>query len=77
MSYKIIRTDSYFKKLKKFIRKHPDIFSRYTKTMTLLTINPYYPSLRMHWLQGKLYKYHSISIDMQYRVEVDFIIHTD
>ncbi len=74
MNYKIIRTDEYFKKLKKFIKKHPEILDRYIKTIELLEINPYHPSLRLHKLQGKLGEHCSVSINMQYRVVIDFII---
>ncbi len=74
MNYKIIRTDEYFKKLKKFIKKHPDVLDRYVKTIELLEIDPYHPSLHLHKLKGKLRDYHSISITMQYRVVIDFII---
>ena len=74
MNYKIIRTDEYFKKLKKFIKKNPNILDRYIKTVELLEIDPYHPSLRLHKLQGKLREYYSISINMKYRVVIDFII---
>jgi addiction module RelE/StbE family toxin len=74
MNYKIIQTDEYFKKLKKFIKKHPDILPRYSKTIELLEIDPYHPSLRLHKLQGKLRVYYSVSITMKYRVVIDFII---
>ena len=74
MNYKIIRTDEYFKKLKKFIKKHPDVLDRYIKTIKLLELDPYHPSLRLHKLQGNLKEYQSISITMKYRVVIDFII---
>ena len=74
MSYKIIRTDEYFKKLKKFIKKHPDVLQRYIKTIELLEVNPFHPSLRLHKLQGELGDYYSISINMKYRVVIDFLI---
>jgi len=74
MSYKIIRTDEYFRKLKKFLKKHPEILGRYIKTIELLEIDPFHPSLRLHKLQGKLRIYHSISINMKYRIVIDFVI---
>ena len=74
MSYKIIRTDTYFKKLKKFIKKHPEVLDRYIKVIKLLELNPYHPSLRLHKLKGNLKEYYSVSITMQYRVVIDFII---
>jgi len=64
VNYKIIRTDEYFKKLKKFIKKHPEVLAKYSKTIELLTLDPYHPSLRLHKLQGKLRIYHSISINI-------------
>ncbi len=74
MNYKIIQTEEYFKKLKKFIKKHPQVLDRYIKTIELLEIDPFHPSLRLHKLQGKLRVYHSVSINMQYRVVIDFIL---
>lgn len=73
MNYKIIRTDEYFKKLKKFIKKHPDALERYIKTIELLELNPFHPSLRLHKPQGKLNGYHSVSINMKYRIVIDFM----
>ncbi len=74
MSYKIIRTDEYLKKLKKFLKKHPDMIERYIKTIEILEINPYHPSLRLHKLKGRLCEFHSVSINLEYRVIIDFII---
>jgi len=74
LNYKIVRTDEYFRKLKKFIKKHPDLLDRYTKTIELLEIDPYHPSLRLHKLKGKLQVYYSVSITMKYRIIIDFII---
>ena len=74
MNYEIIITHQYFKKLKIFIKKHPDILDRYAKTIELLEVDPYHPSLRLHKLNGKLRAYHSVSITMKYRVVIDFVI---
>ena len=74
MNYKIIVTDSYLKKLKKFLKKHPNILERYIKTIEILEVNPHHPSLRLHKLQGRLCELHSISINVEYRVIIDFII---
>jgi len=74
MTYKIIRTDEYFKKLKKFIKKHPDALERYVKALELLEIDPFHPSLRLHKLQGKLNEFYSVSINLKYRIVIDFIL---
>lgn len=77
MSYKIIITDTYFKKLKKFLKKHQNILDRYCKTIEILEQNPKHPSLRLHKLQGRLCEFYSISINMEYRIIIDFIIRND
>lgn len=74
MSYEILFTQSYLKRLKKFLKKHPDMFDRYEKTMQILQRDPYHPSLRLHKLKGKLCEVFSISINIEYRILIDFII---
>ena len=74
MEYKLLITDSYEKKAKKFFKKHTNILDRYAKAMEILEHNPFHPSLRLHKLKGSLQEYYSISITMQYRVVIDFII---
>ncbi len=69
--------EGYEKKAVKFFKKHKDIYSQYKKTIEILSQNPQHPSLRLHKLQGKLSAYHSISINMKYRVVIDFIIQND
>ncbi len=36
--------------------------------------DPYHPSLRLHKLQDKLDTLHSVSIDIQYRISIEFYI---
>ena len=74
MSYRIIVTDSYKKRVVKFFKRHPDVIKRYAKTLEILENNPYHPSLRLHKLQGKLGEYYSVSINLEYRIVLDFII---
>ncbi len=42
--------------------------------MTLLSDNPFHPSLRLHKLKGNLAEFHSVSIDMSCRMVIEFII---
>jgi mRNA-degrading endonuclease YafQ of YafQ-DinJ toxin-antitoxin module len=77
MSYKLIYPDSYNKKAKRFIKKHKDLKNQYIKTLKLLELDPTHPSLRLHKLQGKLEKLHSISINITYRITINFIITKD
>ena len=70
----IIYTDSYIKRAKKFIKKHPELTSQYEKTLKLLELNPNHPSLRLHRLHGKLSELYSVSINISYRISIDFFI---
>ena len=72
--YKLVESQSYKKKLTKFFKKHKNLLSKYEKTMFLLESNPFHPSLRLHKLQGSLKEFHSVSIDMDYRILLDFIV---
>lgn len=72
MNYKLIYTESYIKRATKFVKKHPDIISQYEKTLKILEINPQHPSLRLHQLKGKQKDLHSISINISYRITMEF-----
>ncbi len=72
--YKIVESKQYTKKLIKFLKKHRNLILKYEKTIFLLESNPHHPSLRLHKLQGNLKEYFSVSLDMEYRIILDFII---
>lgn len=74
MPYKLKVSESYKKRVVKFLKKHHNIVNRYEKTLLLLEQDPFHPSLRFHKLSGKLQHLHSVSIDMQYRITVEFYI---
>lgn len=74
MSYKLIFTESYAKIEKRFLRRHPDLLTRYARTLALLESDPFHPSLRLHPLQGRLTGLHSVSINIQYRITLELEI---
>jgi len=74
---KVIFTGPYLKKADKFLKKHPDLSGQYHKTLKLLEINPYHPSLRLHKLTGKRPDIYSVSINISYRVAMEFYIKED
>ena len=74
MPYEIEYTPKYEKKLFKFLKKHKDIVPKYKKTILLMEADPFHPSLRLHSLKGKLKDLYSVSIDMQYRITIEFYI---
>lgn len=74
---KLIFTESYEKRAKKFLKKHKEIKSQYEKTLKLLEINPNHSSLRLHQLSGKLTGLHSVSINISYRISLEIEIIDD
>jgi len=75
--FKVIFTDSYNKRVKKFLKKHKDLINQYEKVLKLLELNPHHPSLRLHNLEGKLKDLHSVSINISYRITIEFIIENE
>jgi len=74
MAYEIRLTDDFKKRATNFIKKHKNMYDRYEKTMRILEENPHHPSLRLHKLKGSLQEYYSVSINMEYRIVMEFII---
>ena len=74
MTYRLIYTNSYIKRASKFAKKHPELISLYEKTLKLLEIDPHHPSLRLHPLKGKLQSLYSISINISYRITLEFFV---
>jgi len=72
--YEVIFSKSFTRRAQRFFRKHPQLYPRYEKAVRLLKANPHHPSLRLHKLSGSLRTYYSISISMDYRVLLDFVI---
>ena len=74
MPYSLEITPTYTKRLIKFLKKHKELKERYYKVITLLEADPHHPSLRLHKLSGKLDMLHSVSLNMQYRITMEFMI---
>ena len=72
--YKLVFTCSYEQKVKKFLRKHPDIIKQYSKTLELLELNPFHPSLRLHQFKTTSFEGYSVSINLSYRVAIEFLV---
>ena len=74
MKYEIIFTESYTRRAIRFLSKHPELRSQYQKTLELLELNPNHRSLRLHKLKGPLSDLHSVSINISYRITLEFLI---
>ncbi len=67
-------TERYNRRAARFLRRHPDMREAYRKTLLLLEANPHHPSLRLHSLQGRLQRLHSVSINLNYRITLEVLI---
>jgi addiction module RelE/StbE family toxin len=74
MTWELVYTEQYNKKVAKFIKRHPDVLSQYQKTLELMSLNPHHPSLRLHELKGKFEGLSSISINTKYRITLEMIV---
>jgi len=77
MPYKLIYPESYIRRARKFLRKHPEIVAQYRKVLELLELNPFHPSLRLHPLKSRLSGLSSVSINFSYRIVIQLIIEGD
>ena len=67
-------TERYNRLAARFLRRHPEMREAYRKTLLLLEANPHHPSLRLHSLQGRLQRLHSVSINLSYRITLEVLI---
>lgn len=73
MNWCLVFTEQYEKRAQRFLKHHPELEKQYLKTLQLLEANPHHPSLRLHPLSGRLSGLHSISINLSYRITLEFI----
>lgn len=74
MSWTLVFTDQYEKRARRFLKRHPELEKQYLKTLQLLEANPHHPSLRLHHLSGRLSGLHAVSINLSYRITLEFLI---
>ncbi len=73
----VVFPEAYVKKATLFLSKHPELKSQYRKVISLLSLNPFHPSLRLHKLKGRLHGLHSISINLRYRITLTLLFKKD
>lgn len=74
MTFQLIFTAQYDKRAAHFLKRHPELEKQYLKSLQLLELNPYHPSLRLHALSGRLQGLHSVSINLSYRITIELLI---
>ena len=72
--YKLIFSRSYEEKAKRFFRKHPEILKQYGKTLELLELNPFHPSLRLHKFKTSSFEGYSVSVNLSHRISLEFLV---
>ncbi|AMG28881.1 plasmid stabilization protein [Grimontia hollisae] len=72
----IVTTPAFERRLKKFLKKHPDMQAPLKKVLKMIQLNQLgHPSLRLHKIEGK--NCHSVSLNMSYRLMVEIRIKQD
>jgi mRNA-degrading endonuclease YafQ of YafQ-DinJ toxin-antitoxin module len=74
MTYQLVFTEAYIRRASKWLRRHPEAEQQYLKTLQLLELNPFHPSLRLHALSGRLQGLHSVSINLTHRITIEFLL---
>jgi mRNA-degrading endonuclease YafQ of YafQ-DinJ toxin-antitoxin module len=74
MNWSLVFTEQYEKRALRFLKRHPELEKQYLKTLQLLEANPFHPSLRLHPLSGRLSGLHSVSINLSYRITLEFLM---
>jgi mRNA-degrading endonuclease YafQ of YafQ-DinJ toxin-antitoxin module len=64
-----IKTTAFFeKKAKLFLKRHPDLETRFNKALIFLQKDPFHSTLYTHKLSGKLSRLYACSINYEYRL---------
>jgi len=72
--YNLLFTVSYEARARKFLKRHPEMKKQYAKTLQLLELNPFHPSLRLHQFKTVNFEGYSVSINLTYRISLEFLI---
>ena len=66
--FTIVTTETFLRRARKFLRRHPDLQKRFTQVVDDLKEDPFAPHLAYHHLGGKLKDVQSVSITYDYRI---------
>ena len=74
MTYQVVFTDAYVRRAAKWLKRHPEAEQQYLKTLQLLELNPFHPSLRLRALVGRLEGLYLVSINLSFRITLEFLV---
>ena len=69
--YRLVQTSYFERRLRRFLRSHPDLVGRLERTLDDLQAEPHPPRLRLHPLQGELEGRHAAWVAPDCRVVVE------
>ena len=72
--HNLVFTHGYTRRAATFIRNRPAMLKPYQKTLELLELNPFHPSLRLHKPKGSIEEIRSVSINLAHRITIEFLI---
>jgi len=72
--HRLVFTQSYERRARRFIARHPEARRQYAKALELLELNPFHPSLRLHRFKTESFEGYSVSINMSYRISIEFLL---
>lgn len=72
--FKIVTTSFFLLRLRKFLKKHPELQERFTQVVDGLIADPFNPRLKYHQLSDKLQGLQAVSITDSYRLVLTVII---
>lgn len=68
MTWTLVTTTFFERRLRKFLAKRPDLRPHLVETMERLRADPFDPKLRLHALSGKFQGIHAVSLTYSYRI---------
>ena len=72
--YTIVTTSYFLRRLRKFLRKHPELRARYAQVVDDLRDDPLAPHLGYHHLSGQFDGIQAVSLTYDYRITLTVMI---
>ena len=66
--FTIVTTEYFLRRLRKFLKKHPDLQERFAHVVDDLKQDPFAPHLAYHPLSGMLKDAQAVSVTYEYRI---------
>lgn len=73
MTYRLLRSTAFIRAARKLVKRNPPIASDLRSTLTLLSDDPFHPSLRTHKLKGQLSNSWACSVTYEIRIVFTFV----